>query len=244
MLVKKLNNIAIKAGEIILEYYQSDNIGVEVKDDDSPVTLADKAANDYIIDELTKLTDHPIVTEEDAANHLKDFQPKTFWLIDPLDGTKSFINKEPSFTVNIALIEDNVPKIGVIYVPASGELFYTNEQGTKAFKGNDEIKVRERSNNLTIIASKSHLSTETEEYIKSLPEVDDFISVGSSLKFCKLAEGVADIYPRFSPTMEWDTAAGHVVATEAGAKIVTSPEGNDLQYNKENLLNPHFLVSV
>lgn len=247
-----LSTIARQAGDAILNIYHHSDFSqtVEWKSDDSPLTMADKAAHD-IISKALKINypDIPILSEE--GNHAsydirKNWQ--RFWLIDPLDGTKEFIKKNGEFTVNIALIENGKPTAGVVFAPVKNWLFFA-EEGKGAFKinGNGETKKLEgckenlEKRPIHIVSSRSHLSDDTAHFIAQFPDAE-CVSMGSSLKFMLVATGEADIYPRFAPTMEWDTAAAHIVVTEAGAKITDYPDGKPLVYNKENLLNPHFLV--
>jgi 3'(2'), 5'-bisphosphate nucleotidase len=243
--------IAVNAGNAILEIYQQD-FSVETKNDNSPLTLADKNANDVIIKGLKELdTSIPIISEE---TRLTDYSVrkewKRCWMVDPLDGTKEFIKKNGEFTVNIALVEDGVPVLGVVHVPAQ-QITYYAEKGKGCFKiENGEtslLKIRKLAEDgvLKIVGSRSHQTPELLEYVEqqkmNFPNVD-FVAAGSSLKFCLLAEGKADVYPRLGPTMEWDTCAGQIVAAEAGAKVVRFDDGQPLLYNRENLLNPFFIV--
>lgn len=246
--------IAIEAGKATLEIYEQD-FEVIKKKDDSPLTLADEKSNAVIIKGLKALEvggDLPIISEETkllSYNERKDWE--FFWLIDPLDGTKEFIKKNGEFTINIALVQDHTPVLGVIYVPVQDVTYYAIE-GQGAFKivGNgapEKLQLRDlnKDDELLIVASRSHSSPEVEAYVedkkKEFNSVD-YVAAGSSLKFCLLAEGKADVYPRLAPTMEWDTGAGHIIAKEAGAQVLVYGESYELQYNKENLLNPHFIV--
>jgi len=225
-LLLKIINVSIEAGKEICKIYKTDDFGVSIKDDNSPLTKADKAANAKIMTVLTTL-DFPIISEENKLleySERKDWNK--FWLVDPLDGTKEFIKKNGQFTVNIALIENNVPILGVIYVPAQKELFF-GVQNIGSFKildiesdieNYDELMTQSQKlpvlndkNSYKVIASKSHFSDETKAFVDSLKNEHknlELINVGSSLKFCTIAEGKADVYPRFGPTMEWDIAAG------------------------------------
>lgn len=242
--------IAKKAGEVINYYYQQDSIDVSYKNDESPVTKADRAADKLIQLALSELTpDIPIISEENEESHASIFDPDShlFWLVDPLDGTKSFIKKKGEFTVNIALIKNGIPVGGVIYIPTVECSYFTAEDG-KAYKqeGNNlpqNIMVRRPpSNGLTAVTSKSHLDEKTEAYIHSIDKLHHAIPAASSLKFCMLAEGKADIYPRFSPTMEWDTAAGHAILAAAGGSVITPETQKPLQYNKEQFKNQDFIA--
>lgn len=275
-LTKPATNAAIKAGHAILSIYkdESSDFKVEAKADDSPLTIADRRAHEIIMQEL-EATGLPVLSEEGI--HLPYAERKEwtrFWLVDPLDGTREFINRNGEFTVNIALIEHNKPVMGVIYVPVTGVL-YLGVVGEGAWKGGGDSgdggvfggskevkglkgygvmglkgikglpKTGDKTDALVVVGSRSHMSSETQEYIEGLKanygEVE-FVSVGSSLKFCLMAEGKADLYPRLGPTMEWDTAAGQAIAEAAGKQVLRVDNGTPLRYNKENLKNPHFIV--
>lgn len=235
--------IAREAGDAILAYYD-DDIVVEQKADDSPVTKADLAAHHVIVNALQLLTpDLPIISEESEAHiNVADGQP--FWLVDPLDGTKSFIRKEGEFTVNIALIEDGQPVLGVVYLPV-GEVLYAGHVGQSAFRedasGRRPISVRDQpEEGLDVIVSRAHLSPKTDAFLKEYT-VRQRVKSSSSLKFCAVAEGEADMYPRLGTTMEWDTAAGHAVLSAAGGSVET-PEGQPYRYNKPGFKNGHFVA--
>ncbi|MCB0497475.1 MAG: 3'(2'),5'-bisphosphate nucleotidase CysQ [Cyclobacteriaceae bacterium] len=239
--------IARKAGEKILEIYHNSDLAnvVDYKADDSPLTLADKASNDVILEGLRQMnTPFPILSEE--SKHAPYEERKnwgTFWLVDPLDGTKEFINRNGEFTVNIALIENGTPVFGVIYVPVKDILYVGDENGAFKQEGSGEMKPI-RVNNSTkgriAVRSKSHASVEEEDVLKKY-DVTDSISVGSSLKFCMVAEGKADVYYRHGPTMEWDTGAGQAIVLAAGGHVYQGISNNPFTYNKENLLNGSFL---
>jgi 3'(2'), 5'-bisphosphate nucleotidase len=253
ILLDRVADIAVQAGHVIMEVYRQD-FAVESKEDKSPLTEADRRANEVILRELQiSYPDIPWISEETKAKpYAERASWKSFWLIDPLDGTKEFIKKNGEFTVNIALIEDGIPVLGVVYQPATGTL-YTARKGVGAFKstpGGSTVSLQGGPHYLErkvvlVVASRSHMSPETEEFINALSAAGhevELTSAGSSLKLCLVAEGAADVYPRFGPTMEWDTAAAHAVALEAGRKVNQHPSGEPLNYNKENLLNPWFLV--
>lgn len=250
-MLNQIIDIAINAGNAILEIYQQD-IAVEIKSDNSPLTLADKKSNEIIVNGLKNLTPEiPIISEE---NKLIDYAErknwKQYWLVDPLDGTKEFIKKNGEFTVNIALVENGTPIAGVVHVPAKNCTYYAqkNQGSFKIENGNTTpIHLRKLAEDgiLKIVGSRSHQTPELLEYVeqqKSKFKEVDFVAAGSSLKFCLIAEGIADVYPRLGPTMEWDTCAGHIVATEAGAEVLRADTLQPLTYNKENLLNPYFIV--
>lgn len=239
--------IAIKAGEIIMAHYTGEaEVKVKRKDDNSPVTIADVEANNYIVGMLKKLTpDIPIVAEENDIQGKPDAIRQTFWLVDPLDGTKSFINKSGEFTVNIGLIESGKPTFGVIYVPAKQLCYYMDHEG-KPYRrdANGQVTLLNArtpgADGVDVVASKSHRTPETDEYISKL-KVKSLLSAASSLKFCLVAEGKADVYPRFGRTMEWDTAAGHALVLAAGGTVETL-DGKPLAYDKPDFANPYFIV--
>jgi len=253
---------AVKAGREILKVYEEDII-VEYKADESPLTKADKNAHLVIVDGL-KSSGLPLLSEEGKAIPYENRSRwNLFWLVDPLDGTKEFIKKNGEFTVNIALIEQDTPILGVVYVPVTGVLYYASEtigsykiQLEPDFSDEDIDTLIERSVLLadseypdiyTIVASRSHSTKETDDFVNNkIAEVGqiDLISAGSSLKLCLVAERKAHVYPRLAPTMEWDTAAGHAVATFSDCKVYDYTTGNELKYNKQNMLNPWFVVAA
>ena len=253
---------AVHGGLEIMKVYGQDDLGVEYKDDKSPLTLADKRCNDIINSYLSK-TEFPIISEE---NRQLDFEERkdwdTCWIVDPLDGTKEFVKRNGEFTVNIALVKQGKPLLGVIYVPDSKELYMADviqKQAAKIILTSHEVvvdaidlnmhKIEPRNGTqraVKVVGSRSHMSEATEEFVASLTtekKVVDIVSKGSSLKFCLVAEGKADIYPRFAPTMEWDTAAGQAICEAAGLEVISKDTNKPLLYNKENLLNPWFIVS-
>jgi len=254
---------AIKAGQLILEIYNSEYTTI-YKEDNSPLTTADSAAHKSIAEDLSE-TDFPVLSEEGREIPWEvRHQWHYFWLVDPLDGTKEFISKNGEFTVNIALVSADTPVIGVIYVPVTGMLYFGNAESGSYSLDCSLNPVNQQINKLdklleqciklpypgqphqyTILASRSHLTPETSSIIdKILKEYPDsnIVNTGSSLKFCRLAEGNAHFYPRFSPTMEWDTAAGHAIAVNAGIQITAWPGNDTLKYNKESLVNPWFFA--
>lgn len=245
-LAPALLSICKLAGEKIMEIYNdTSDWNVEVKADDSPLTKADKEAHLVIMKGLNELEmSFPIISEEGKSisfEERKDWNP--FWLVDPLDGTKEFIKRNGQFTVNIALIENHIPVLGFIYAPATGEMFY-GIKGIGAFKISaegiqTEIKVGNRTSSLIAVGSSSHASEEEASFLAKY-DIAETIKSGSSLKFCKVAEGLADIYLRTGPTMEWDTAAGQCIAECAGA-IMTKLDNTPFNYNKTNLLNSGFV---
>jgi 3'(2'), 5'-bisphosphate nucleotidase len=259
--MNELLDSAIKAsmlaGKAILEVYQTD-FGVEFKDDNSPLTIADKRSHQIISNSLAE-TGLPLLSEEGVnIEYAVRKNWSLFWLIDPLDGTKEFVKRNGDFTVNIALIDKNLPELGVIYVPVTDELFYGytkigafKVENASTFSQIDElkkaaIKLPLKNSFPVVVASRSHLNEETSKFIdelkKTKPETE-ILSRGSSLKICMVAENEKAVYPRFAPTMEWDTAAGHAILRAAGGIIVLAKNNQEeLNYNKEDLLNPWFIA--
>jgi len=238
--------IAKESGDAIMKIYQKD-FSVAYKDDQSPLTEADIKSNEIICKELERLYPTiPILSEE---NKMVSYEARKhwdfFWLIDPIDGTKEFIKKNGEFTVNIALIENNTPVLGVVYAPVLDEIYYA-KKGNGAFKNGQKLPLHTNESpkeKLNVVASKSHLSKETQTFIDNLDTKKiEQVSKGSSLKLCMVAEGIADIYPRLAPTMEWDTGAAHAVVIEAGKEVLQFWQKDNLLYNKEVLLNPWFVV--
>jgi len=260
---------AKRAGEAILDVYGSD-FTVEQKDDKSPLTLADKRSHEIIMDvlEQTITVDDrtvPVLSEEGRGitfDERKEWE--YFWLVDPLDGTKEFVKRNGEFTVNIALIRKHSPVLGIVYIPVK-DVFYFAAEGFGTYKLEnseslvDNLSINEllgksqrlpltnnSKSSFTVIGSRSHTSEEFTEFVnllnKKYGEVE-FITSGSSLKLCLVAEGIADVYPRFGPTMEWDTAAGHAIVEQAKGRVIDTQTREPLIYNKKNLLNPFFIVS-
>ena len=249
-LADELINLAHKAGEAIMQIYAGE-FEVQSKADASPVTIADLRAHDIIVDGLRTMTPHlPIISEESEP---ADFEVRRtwdrYWLVDPLDGTREFVNRNGDFTVNIALIDAHRPVIGVVGVPVREEVFFGDVISGVAYKttrdGRETLKTRpvSQAQGLTVVASRSHGSGQLERYLDALRASFGQVhrqSVGSSLKFCMVAEGVADFYPRLGPTSEWDTAAAQAVLTAAGGAVLRF-DGSELAYNtKASLLNPDF----
>lgn len=247
-LLEEVLNLSIRAGDAIMEIYAKD-FTVEYKEDESPVTDADLAAHKIIVAGLSELTPQlPILSEENASIDWQERQQwQQYWLVDPIDGTKEFIKKNGEFTVNIALIDNGKPILGVVRAPALNES-YLAEQSIGAFKqmgeARIELKVTHKPNQglIKVVGSRSHPSPDLAAYLERFEQVD-MVPKGSSLKLCLVAEGQADVYPRLGPTCEWDTGAGHAVAAIAGA-TVTQLDGSPLLYNqKAEYLNPYFVVS-
>jgi 3'(2'), 5'-bisphosphate nucleotidase len=250
--IKKITQIARDAGAAIMKIY-SQPFDVEHKDDKSPLTLADQESNKIILEGLEKYySEIPYISEETKQIPYEDRKNwEYFWLIDPLDGTKEFIKKNDEFTVNIALIHDGIPELGVVYLPAKKVLFYAvKDQGSfKVEQDGESKKIKARQlkdkKELIIMGSRSHGNQKLQDFVeKKRQEYEsvEFIPAGSSLKFTLIAEGKADIYPRLGPTMEWDTAAAHAIVLESGKKVYEYGKDHQLKYNKENLLNPWFIV--
>jgi len=251
---------AAEAGAEIMKIY-ANSFEVALKDDNSPLTKADENANAVINDYLLK-TNIPIISEENKQTSYATRKTwDTCWMVDPLDGTKEFIKRNGEFTVNIALIKNNKPVLGVIYVPVSKIMYYALVSEKKAYKlvlkehhypaenetasPKELIPLKADSAEIKVVASRSHLNEETAAFMAHLEEQGKLVtkvSVGSSLKFCLVAEGKATVYPRFAPTMEWDIAAGHAICNAVGLKVMQTAADKELQYNKEQLLNPYFIV--
>jgi 3'(2'), 5'-bisphosphate nucleotidase len=255
-------NASVDAGLEILEIYNSDDFDVSYKEGDMPLTRADLAAN-AIIQKVLEPTNIPIISEENKTidySIRKDWEK--CWIVDPLDGTKEFIKRNGDFTVNIALIEKGKPVFGVIYVPVSKELYIGNVKANKSFlvktsrafdsfdeliSNYKEITPSQDCDVLKVVGSKSHMNDQTQKFVDDLKETSqkevEIVSRGSSLKFCLVASGQAQMYPRFAPTMEWDTAAGQAICEAVGLKVIDRTTNDSLLYNREDLLNPHFLVT-
>ncbi len=260
----KAIDAAVKAGKKILEVYESEDFDVELKDDRSPLTRADKEAHNTIMAEL-KQTNIPVLSEEGQKIPYQERKEwYLLWIVDPLDGTKEFIKRNGEFTVNIALIEKKTPVAGVVFVPVTGELFFAHAQiGSFKIEGYFEkepscinkidelisfarkLPFQKSKEALYVVASRSHYTKETEIFINNLKrknELVELVSRGSSLKLCLIAEENAQVYPRMAPTMEWDTAAGHAIIKMSGGTLVVSDSGEEMDYNREDLLNPWFVA--
>ena len=249
-LTAEMRRLALQAGRRIMEIYEAEDMAVRAKSDESPVTAADEAADALISDGLrAAFPDIPLVTEEQAQTHEQSVG--TFLIVDPRDGTKEFVQRRGDFTVNIAYVENGVPVRGVVYAPAKGRLFYTTGDGRSVEeKGpfgdqpgtTQPIGVNPTPDNrgLMVVASKSHRDAATDAYIAQYG-VRDMTSAGSSLKFCLVATGEADLYPRLGRTMEWDTAAGDAVLRGAGGEVVRFDDHTPLTYGKPGFENPFFV---
>lgn len=252
-LMHTMRRLALEAGDRIMEIYHADDFDIRAKSDDSPVTEADEAADALISAGLrAAFPEIALVTEEQSDTHAQDV--RDFLIVDPLDGTKEFIKRRGDFTVNIALVENGVPTRGVVYAPAKGRLFYTDAQGQSVEEtGNlakDTVGVQTPvhvsdpdTGALMVVASKSHRDQATDDYINRY-SVKDSKSAGSSLKFCLVATGEADFYPRLGRTMEWDTAAGHAVLNGAGGKVLRLDDLQTLTYGKPTFANPFFVAAA
>lgn len=260
-LIEQTIKASIEAGKKILEIYEKD-FSIETKADESPLTEADTAANE-VINSYLKKTGIPIISEENKQldySERKDWDK--CWIVDPLDGTKEFIKRNGEFTVNIALVEKGIPLFGVIYVPVTKELYIGDVLEKKAWKvvvgengfSLDELTSKNEifpsnkddKNIIRVVGSRSHMNEATTRFIEELKQEYkqvEIVSKGSSLKFCLVAEGLADVYPRFAPTMEWDTAAGQAICEAVGLSVIDQDTLNPIIYNRKNLLNNHFLVS-
>jgi 3'(2'), 5'-bisphosphate nucleotidase len=245
-----VKRIARTAGEAILEVYNSSDFNVEIKTDNSPLTIADRKSNDIICKGLEALdTVYPIISEENkTVPYAERTAYELYWLVDPLDGTKEFIKRNGEFTVNIALIAQDTPVAGVVYLPVGDEMYWAfkGHGAFRATKGRDERlsvdSFQMDDPNLGVVCSRSHLNNETQAFIDKLNSPHT-VSRGSSLKFLALARGEAHLYPRIAPTMEWDTAAAHCILTEAGGKVLQYGTQESLRYNKQELRNPSFLAT-
>lgn len=252
---------ALKAGKEIMKIYEDEDFQIQLKGDKSPLTIADSIANDIILACLKK-TGIPIISEEiKLLPYSAREKWKLCWIVDPLDGTKEFIKKNGEFTVNIALIENGEPLLGVIFVPASQMLYYASVKEKSSYrvkakekdslesilKRSQKIFPVQNEEKIRVVASRSHMNEETFNFIEDLKKKQnrpvEIVSKGSSLKFCLVAEGNADVYPRFAPTMEWDTAAGQAICEAVGLKVIDAETEKKMRYNRKNLLNNYFLIS-
>jgi 3'(2'), 5'-bisphosphate nucleotidase len=248
-LAQAVVQIARQAGAAIMAIYAQEDVGLELKADESPLTLADKAANEVICAGLAELSlQYPIISEENKAIPYAERRAYAIhWLVDPLDGTKEFIKRNGEFTVNIALIEQGEPVLGVVYVPCFGDAYwaargqgaYLEREGAARRLSAAEFRLEDGG--LNLVCSRSHLNEETQAFVDRFAD-PKLVSQGSSLKFLLLAKGEAHVYPRLAPTMEWDTAAAQAILEEAGGQVISEESGQPLRYNKPNLLNPYFVA--
>jgi 3'(2'), 5'-bisphosphate nucleotidase len=240
-MINRVIEVAEQASIEIMKIYRKNNFNIKNKEDSSPVTEADIAANQIITDGLKNISEYPIVSEEAPVDYKVRKEWGKFWLVDPLDGTKDFIVKNGEFTVNIALIENRKPVLGVVYLPAHNDIYYA-AYGQGAYKNG--VKIFNNSNREKLIASDSNFHSTGE--VKIFFDKHNIIEVkkyGSSLKICKLAEGLIDVYPRLNGTKEWDTAASHILANEAGCKLIDIKTKKELIYNKKDINNNFFIAS-
>jgi len=242
---KKLISLVYELGsEVEGIKTDSNEISVEYKNDNTPLTRADKLVNEEITKFIATTDFHNYISEESVyKNYQIRKNWKYFWLIDPIDGTKEFVKKGEDYTINVALCFETMPIFSIVYAPAKNELFHATKENN-AFLNNERISVNlEETNSINIVASSSHFDTKTSDYLKELEKYKEInlLQFGSSLKICKVASGIADIYPRFGPTMEWDTCAAHLILSEAGGEMLKM-NGSSLHYNKKQLNNPHFIA--
>ncbi len=253
ILLNQVKQIAKHAGEKILEIYQRDDLEQKQKSDGSPLTAADQAAHNLIVNQLNTITpDIPILSEE--STQFTEYEIRNdwsqYWLVDPLDGTKEFIKRNGEFTVNIALIEEGKSVLGVVYAPVLDAIYFAakNMGAYRQIQNQPQQPLPIKSKNdavVKVVASKSHCTPETEAFIENIKKTGkpvEKVSKGSSLKLCMVAEGSADIYPRLAPTMEWDTAAAQCVVEQAGKRVLQYENKQSVTYNKKDLLNPWFIV--
>ena len=252
--VRKVLDLVEEAGDEILSIYNSDDFGTRIKEDKSPLTEADVSSHKVLVDGLRKMTPEiPVLSEEsEDIEYEERSEWDRFWLVDPLDGTKEFIKQNGEFTVNVALIEAGKPVMGVVGVPAANTMYWATESAG-AFKrpaSGDTVPLHVTENcperdQLKVVVSRSHVNEDTEEYARRVSDRQggvELVPVGSALKLCMVAEGEAQVYPRIGPTMEWDIAAADCVVRQAGG-VVRTMSGEELRYNKKELLNPHFVAA-
>jgi 3'(2'), 5'-bisphosphate nucleotidase len=241
ILIQELTELIKSAGEEVLKIYNSNNFETKEKKDNSPITKADLLSNKILLEGLPKIKDYPILSEEATVDYKIRKTWEKFWMIDPIDGTKDFIAKNDEFTINIALIENNKPILGLIYAPALNELYW-GIKNLGAFKNG--IRIFNNSTRKEIIGtcSRFHSNDETTNFFinNNISKIKGF---GSALKFCKLAEGVVDIYPRYTGSMEWDIAAGEIILKESGCDLLNLKTNQHFKYNKEDFLNDFFVAS-
>ncbi|WP_415886972.1 3'(2'),5'-bisphosphate nucleotidase CysQ [Neptuniibacter sp. QD37_6] len=246
-LLEQLKSLMQEADSAILDVYHSSDLGEQIKENNSPVTQADLATHQILVKGLTKLTPKiPVVSEEDNNSLNIPNEHSIYWLIDPLDGTKEFINRNDEFTCNLALIENNTTTLGFVTVPVRGELYFGGQglgASLRTTSGTESpIRYQNKPGVTRIVASKSHLNEDTRAFIDRQEGTIELIQAGSSLKFLKIATGEADLYPRLAPTCEWDTAAAQAVLEGAGGKVLQAENLTPLRYGKKNILNPHFIA--
>ncbi len=249
--IPELEHIIRDAGAAIMEIYNQDERGISYKDDNSPLTRADRAAHQIIFDGISEMdVEYGFIGEENKNESYLERKIRQYnWMVDPLDGTKEFISRNGEFTVNIALLQDQRPVLGFVYIPVSNMLYWgAHQQGAWVMGPKDKTpKPLQASSfawsdeNLRVLCSRSHLNEKTETFLKHLNHPQQ-LAAGSALKFLRIAEGEADIYPRLAPTMEWDTAAAEIILIESGGTVYRWPELDQMKYNKKDLLNPYFVA--
>lgn len=240
-LCKKICHLSIGAGDEIMKYYHDENISLAIKEDKSNLTKVDLIAHNFIVDKLKLISNFPIFSEEDIIDYNIRKNWKQFWLIDPLDGTKDYNAKNGQFTINIALIKNNIPILGVVYLPYYKDLYYAIK-GKGAFKNGIKIYNNSKRTNLIGADSNFYSTNEMKQFFKKY-NITDIKKLGSSIKICKIAEGEIDVYPRLNETKEWDTAASHIIANEAGCKLIDIKTKKELVYNKILYKNNFFIAS-
>ena len=256
-LLHKAIEAAISGGKEIMNIYSQDDFGVQYKKDHSPVTIADKLSSKKIVS-ILKETKIPVLSEEEnIPNYIKRKTWDRLWIVDPLDGTKEFIKKNGEFCINIGLVENKKPILGVLYIPVTKELFYGSaaigsfkidnvlEYSVDILKHVIKLPHHDNENKIVVTASRSHTDKESIEFFNNLKKEKnevEFLEVGSAIKFCRVAEGLVDLYPRFNPCMEWDTAAGHALVQGIGKDVISTETNKPLIYNKEDLYSPFFIV--
>ena len=240
-MIKDIITIAQKASQEIINIYHSLDFEIEIKNDHSPVTKADKISHEIICKGLQKISSYPILSEEDYIDYSIRKTWNLFWLIDPLDGTKDFIHKNNEFTINIALIHNQKPVLGLIYIPCKNDFYYA-EANKGSYKNHHKIFNFATRNRLIAADSNFHSTDAIQSFFKT-HHIQTIKKIGSSIKFCELAEGTIDVYPRLNGTKEWDTAAAHIIAKEAGCKLIDIETKKELIYNKPNIKNNHFIAS-
>lgn len=240
-MIEKVIEIAKNASKQIMKIYDTENFEIEFKSDNSPITKADLASHNIIVEGLKKISNYPIMSEEDVIPYETRKEWTKFWLVDPLDGTKDFIAKNGQFTINIALIDNKKPVLGVVYIPFSDDVYYA-EIKNGAFKNGKRIF--NKSERIDLFAADSNFySTQAMQDFFKLHNIKNIKKIGSSIKICKLAEGEIDVYPRLNETKEWDTAATHIIANEAGCKLIDIKTKKELMYNKKSYRNNFFIAS-
>ncbi len=239
-MIEGLIELTRKAGEEVLRIYNSNNFGVEYKSDNSPITIADKISNKILMEGLHRLFPYPILSEETLVDYNTRKQWSKYWLIDPVDGTKDFIAKNDEFTINIALVENNRPVLGIIYAPALDELYW-GIKNFGAFKNGNKIFNNSTRKEIIGTHSRFHSNDDTLNFFinNNISKIKGF---GSALKFCKLAEGIVDVYPRYTGSMEWDIAAGDIILEESGCDLLSLKSLQHIKYNKRSLLNDFFVA--